>query len=234
MNSGRPWSWRTGRACPAERKRHQVLTTTRELLIQFFITLPALLVSLVFHELAHGYVSWRLGDPTAKRSGRLTLNPVKHLDPLGTLVLFITFFGSGGGMLFGWAKPVPVNPCYFKSPRHGMALVGLAGPATNLVLASAAALLLNVWVFTDELVFKVILLTFMLNLVLMVFNLIPVPPLDGSRVVGAFMDQKTYIKWARLDQYGMIFMMVLLLVMINTSLLSGIMNSLYKLFLPRL
>lgn len=209
------------------------MTTTRELLIQFFITLPALLVSLVFHELAHGYVSWRLGDPTARKSGRLTLNPVKHLDPFGTLVLFITYFGSAGAMLFGWARPVPVNSGYFKSPRHGMALVGLAGPAANLAIASAAALLLNFWPPGSDLVFAVIFRVFQLNLVLMVFNLIPVPPLDGSRVVGGLMNERTYRQWARLDQYGMIFMMVLLFVVISTRLLSGIMFSLYELFLPR-
>lgn len=208
------------------------MTTTQELLTQFFITLPALLVSLVFHELAHGYVAWRLGDSTARNSGRLTLNPVKHLDPFGTLVLFITYFGSNGAMLFGWAKPVPVNPGYFKSPRHGMALVGLAGPAANLAVASAAALLLNFWLPSDDLLLAVIFRVFQLNLVLMVFNLIPVPPLDGSRVVGGLMDERTYRKWARLDQYGMIFMMVLLFVVMYTNLLSNILFSLYKLFLP--
>lgn len=204
-----------------------------DIIIQFLITLPALLVSMVFHELAHGYVAWRLGDPTAKRSGRLTINPLKHLDAFGALVLFITYFGSAGNMLFGWAKPVPVNPGYFRSPRHGMALVGLAGPATNLVIAGAAALVLNLWLPANDLLLAVIFRVFQLNLILMVFNLIPVPPLDGSRVVGGLMDERTYRKWARLDQYGMVFMMVLLFVMISTNLLSGVIRSLYELFLPR-
>lgn len=204
-----------------------------DIIIQFLITLPALLVSLVFHELAHGYVAWRLGDPTARQSGRLTLNPLKHLDPFGTLVLFITYFGSAGSMLFGWARPVPVNPGYFRSPQHGMALVGLAGPATNLAIAGAAALLLNFWLPSDDLLLAVIFRVFQLNLILMVFNLMPVPPLDGSRVVGGLMNRQTYVRWMRLDQYGMIFMMVLLFVVISTDLLSGVMRSLYELFLPR-
>jgi Zn-dependent protease len=105
--------------------------TDKGLIVQFLIVSPLLLVSLVLHELAHGWVAWKLGDPTARAHGRLTLNPVKHLDTWGTIMLAVTFIGSQGSFFFGWAKPVPVDPRYFKDPQRGMMLVGAAGPAAN-------------------------------------------------------------------------------------------------------
>ena len=191
-------------------------------------------MSLVFHEVAHGYVAHRLGDPTAKSRGRLNLNPLKHLDPFGTLVLFLTFFGSGGSMLFGWAKPVPINPGYFKSPQKGMALVGAAGPLTNLLLAMASAFVLEDFLTTSSMAQTVVFTIFQLNVILMLFNLIPVPPLDGSRIIGAFLNRQTYIRWVRLDQYGMMFMMVVLFLMIgpfNTAFFD-VLRGIYQVFLP--
>ena len=105
-------------------------------LLVLFSLVPVLLVSLMFHELAHGLVAYWMGDPTAKRAGRLSLNPIKHLDPLGTAMFFITYLL--GWFVFGWAKPVPVSPYYFKNRQRGMALVGLAGPVTNFALAGVA------------------------------------------------------------------------------------------------
>lgn len=195
--------------------------------------LPVLLVSLVFHEVAHGFVAYRMGDKTAQSRGRLSPNPLKHLDPFGTLVLFLTFFSSAGGMLFGWAKPVPINPAYFKNPQRGMAWVGLAGPTANFIAAAGSALLLETWLHNDGLAAAVVFGLFRLNIILMMFNLIPVPPLDGSRILGAFLPRKTYMRWIQLDQYGMIFIMILLFAMWTfPTPLNGAIAALYRLFLP--
>jgi len=206
-----------------------------DLLLQLAVTAPVLLFSMTFHEVSHGYMAYRLGDKTAKNLKRLSLNPIQHLDPLGTLMLVATFLFSNGGMMFGWAKPVPVNPGNFKSHQRGMAWVGLAGPSANLLLAGISALVLNIF-YTDfhgGLLPFAILRIFQLNVILMVFNLIPVPPLDGSRVVGAFLTTRSYIKWIKLDQYGQFFIMALLLIMLNFgNVLYSIILPIYQLFLP--
>jgi Zn-dependent protease len=209
-----------------------------DLVLQFAVTLPALLVSLVFHEVSHGYVAYRLGDNTAKRLGRLSLNPIKHLDVFGTLVLFITFFSSGGQMLFGWAKPVPINPRQFKSasPQRGMMWVGAAGPAANLVIVAASSLVLEHIHISSELLLLALFRVFQLNVILMIFNLMPVPPLDGSRVLGGFLPPQAYMRWAQLDQYGMMFVLLFLFLVIGplNSVFFGIITTVYRLFLPSL
>ncbi len=188
--------------------------TDNGLLLRFLVTLPLLLVSLVIHELAHGWAAWKLGDPTAKLHGRLTLDPLKHLDVWGTVALVVTFVGSGGSFFFGWAKPVPVDPRYFKDPQRGMMLVGAAGPAANFALALVAAGL--VWLTYTWSLFaaQALALAFVLNVVLGVINLIPIPPLDGSRVVGGFLPHDLYLRWVDLDRYGSYVFMGLLVVML--------------------
>ena len=166
----------------------------------FLLLLPILLASLTFHELAHAYVATRLGDPTPREQGRLTLNPIVHLDPLGTITFVITYFLTP--FLFGWAKPVEVRPTYFRRPKQHMAVVAAAGPATNFAIALVCAAVLVHGTLTGRLR-EVVFLTYMLNLVLGIFNLLPIPPLDGSRIVGAFMSDYTYSRWSALDQYGM-------------------------------
>ena len=176
--------------------------TQNDLIAQVLLISPLLLISLVLHELAHGWVAWRLGDPTAKVHGRLTLNPIKHLDTWGTVMLAVTFLGSGGSFFFGWAKPVPVDPRYFKDGQRGMMWVGAAGPATNFAIALAAAGVM--WATYDRSYFltEAFFLLFMLNVILGTLNLMPVPPLDGSRVVGGFLPRETYKQWAALDRWG--------------------------------
>ena len=188
--------------------------TDNGLVVQFLIISPLLLVSLVLHELAHGWVAWKLGDPTAKEHGRLTLNPIKHLDVWGTVALVVTFVGSGGSFFFGWAKPVPVDPRHFKDPQRGMMFVGAAGPAANFAVALIAAGL--VWLTYTWSLFaaQTLALAFVLNVVLGVINLIPIPPLDGSRVVGGFLPRDLYLRWADLDRYGNYVFMGLLVVML--------------------
>lgn len=167
----------------------------------FLALLPIVLASLTLHELAHAYVAWRLGDPTAKQEGRLTLNPLVHVDPFGALMFGLTALLAG--LPFGWARPVPVNPGYFRRAKEGMAVVAAAGPAMNFALALVCLAAIR-HLDLSGLAFDVAEKAYIVNVVLGLFNLIPVPPLDGSRIVGAVMDNATYARWIRLDEVGMI------------------------------
>jgi Zn-dependent protease len=163
--------------------------------------------------MAHGWVAYRLGDPTAKMLGRLSPNPIVHLDPFGTLMFVISYWS---GFLFGWAKPVPVNPANFRGhPQRGMALVAIAGPVTNFLLAILCAVIAKEHGSFGDIGDRVLGYAFAVNVVLGVFNLIPIPPLDGSRIVGAFMDRRTYARWSELDQYGMIILLGLIFLLGN-------------------
>ena len=188
--------------------------TDNSLVVQFLIISPLLLLSLVLHELAHGWVAWKLGDPTAKAHGRLTLNPIKHLDRWGTVMLAVTFLGSGGRFFFGWAKPVPVDPRYFQDPQRGMMLVGAAGPITNYLLALVAAGLIWLTYTWSPWLAQALSILFALNVILGTINLIPIPPLDGSRVLGGFLPRGAYARWVTYDQYGNYVFMGLFVVMI--------------------
>ncbi|NOX20051.1 MAG: site-2 protease family protein [Nitrospirae bacterium] len=173
-----------------------------------------LLVAVTFHELAHGFVAYRLGDPTAKLAGRLTLNPLKHLDPLGTLVFIMT-------RMIGWAKPVPVNPFNLRDPKKDMIWVSLAGPAANMLIAVASALLYKiVMILPVENVFIVkkilvpvalmLQLSVILNIGLAVFNLIPIPPLDGSKILMGILPPRQAIAFSRIEPYGFFIILILL------------------------
>ena len=178
-----------------------------------------LLVGLPVHEFSHALVAYRQGDGTAKLFGRLTLNPIAHFDPVGGTLLALTFIGSaaaGGAFGFGWAKPTPVNPMNLQGGRRGEALVAAAGPLSNLLLAAVAAIPLRFLIASPELTGPVLLLAEVLslfvqiNLVLMIFNLIPIPPLDGSKVLFAFLDRRTeYQIRPILEQYGFFILMAL-------------------------
>jgi Zn-dependent protease len=179
-------------------------------LVGLLILVPVLVLSMMAHELAHAFVAYKLGDPTAKRMGRLSFNPLKHMDPLGTAMFFITYLL--GGFVFGWAKPVPVVSYYFKNRQKGMAIVGLAGPVTNFILAIVFIVILNA-IHPDPagLLFEAFSTLFAVNVVLGLFNLVPIPPLDGSRVLGAFLPRKAYERWAGMDRYGMILVLVFMI-----------------------
>jgi Zn-dependent protease len=173
-----------------------------------------LLVGFPVHEFAHALAAYRLGDSTARFMGRLTLNPIAHFDPLGGILLAVTFIASSFG--FGWAKPTPVNPSNLEGGRRGEAIVALAGPISNLVLAIAAALPLRYLLANPELarqlpamVLQVLLLFVLINLVLMVFNLFPIPPLDGSKVLFALLPPRVAWQWRpMLEQYGFILLLL--------------------------
>ena len=179
---------------------------------------PILLISLTAHELAHGWIAYRMGDPTAKSQGRLSLNPLRQLDPVGTLMFIITYLFWG--VVFGWAKPIPVSPYYFKNRQRGMAIVGAAGPVTNFILAVVFGLVLRfAGPFLAEdpssvevVIINVLFMFVQINIVLGVFNLIPIPPLDGSRVVGAFLPRGAYEKWVAVDRYGFLILIAFIVI----------------------
>ena len=194
------------------------------------VVLVIILVSMTLHELAHGYVAYILGDLTAKEDGRLTLNPLKHLDPIMSLVLPIVSYLMGG-VVFGGAKPVPVNTRNLKGGAWGMAAVALAGPLTNLLLALAAFLvghylgMLYGGGFWRDLMLDVIFI----NLGFGVFNMIPIPPLDGSRVLEAFLPFKYMRYYYELERYGMFILFFLLITGLINFLLDPIINLLWLL-----
>lgn len=200
-------------------------------ILDLVFLLPILLISMMAHEVAHGYVAYRLGDPTAKAHGRLTLNPIKHLDPLGTGMFVLTYLL--GGFVFGWAKPVPVNAYYFKNRQQGMLVVGLAGPAANFVMAVGLAVVLNLLHPAGQ-ALLVLFMAFQVNVVLGIFNLVPVPPLDGSRVLGGFLPREAYARWVELDRYGMIFILMLLFIFQRPffTVLEGAFNVVGRVLLP--
>ena len=161
--------------------------------------IPAVLLSLSFHEFSHGYVAFKLGDPTAKQAGRLTLNPLAHIDPLGTLCMLI--------FRFGWAKPVPVNVMYFKDRKKGMAITAAAGPISNLLLAFLCLLLFVPvlvyagWTAVGSYAANFLYIMVMINVGLAVFNLLPISPLDGSKILYAVLPNKIYFSIMRYERY---------------------------------
>lgn len=179
--------------------------------IELASKLLSLAAGIICHEYAHGRVAEYLGDPTAKMMGRLSFNPIKHLDPFGSIILPLFLLVSRAGFVFGWAKPVPVNPSYFKDPRRGMAYVGLAGPLTNLTLASVGSLFYRLSVFlqisTGVLFFQYFV---MVNVILAVINLVPIPPLDGSRLVAAVLPKAWLPFYDSLERYGFLILIIIL------------------------
>ena len=172
-------------------------------------------IAITFHEAAHGWVAWRLGDPTAKTLGRVTFNPLKHIDPFGTVILpALLLFGSGGRMMFGFAKPVPVDYGRLRQPRSGMVLVAVAGPASNLLLAVVAALAMHGLVAFDgdfrEWVARNLVNAVYINCLLCVFNMIPLPPLDGGRVAVGLLPPVLGMRLARLERAGFVILIAAL------------------------
>ena len=193
------------------------------------ILLPILIFSLCFHEFSHGYIAYKLGDHTAERNGRLTLNPLAHLDPIGSLM--ILFVG------FGWAKPVPVNPVNFSNPRIDMMKVAFAGPASNLILAFTGGLimrLVNIFgLLQSEMFIQTLYFFIFINISLAVFNMIPVAPLDGSQIFGNMISKNNPELALKLQMYGPKILMGIILIGMVTpfSVLGFLMMPFVKMFM---
>jgi Zn-dependent protease len=190
------------------------------------LSAPAILFGLTIHEFSHGWVAWHLGDPTAKMMGRLTLNPLKHLDPIGTIALFL--------FRFGWAKPVPIDPRNFRHPTRDMAISSLAGPGANLLTAAVAGIILRVLLLFHVGGFVTAIATYfvLFNLILCFFNLIPIPPLDGSRLVYHLLPPDLAAGYARLERYGFIILIGVIMLgqLTSINLLWLYMNPLLRIF----
>ena len=197
-----------------------------------------LIVSAIFHEYAHGWVAFKLGDPTAKDAGRLTLNPLLHLDPVGSVLLPILLVFSGSPFFIGWAKPVPYNPYNLRDPKYGDLKVALGGPGANLILAITFGLIARfislpilvkhslvvkylqgendfiLQAMQGDFMVSIFVMSFLfcfINLLLMIFNLVPIPPLDGSKVLMTFLPYKWRIKFQQIEPYGFFIIIFLLM-----------------------
>ncbi|MDD5644060.1 MAG: site-2 protease family protein [bacterium] len=193
------------------------------------IGLPIILMSIIFHEVAHGWAAYKCGDPTAKNAGRLTLNPFAHIDLQGTIIIpgiliAMNFLTKATVPVIGWAKPVPINPAYFRDWKKGMGITGIAGPLTNIVIALVLSFLLRILLlsslffkdmpildFVIEQFSKAFAFAGLINIVLAVFNMIPIPPLDGSRVVVSFLRPDQIRSYLSIEPYGIMIVFGILI-----------------------
>jgi Zn-dependent protease len=204
----------------------QELTTIQ----QVIVLVPPVLLAITLHEVAHGWAALHFGDPTAQSQGRLSLNPIRHIDPVGTILVPGLLFLSGTGFLFGWAKPVPVNYRRLRNPQRDMALVSLAGPAANIVMAILWALLLNLAIaLADSQPAIAAPLGYMsttgiiINVLLAVLNMLPVPPLDGSKVLAGFLPAKMALALLSLERFAFVIF-IGLMVLMATGVLGSILG----------
>lgn len=197
-------------------------------LLSMVTRLAAVLLCLTVHESCHGLAAYALGDPTARREHRLSLNPLRHIDWFGLLMMFVAGFG--------WAKPVPVNPNYFKKPKQGMALTALAGPVSNFLLALltllAARIFCDVAAYSEanQRILDFLLMVALLSIGLGLFNLLPIPPLDGSKVLFAVLPDRAYNQLMRYERYGMLLLFALVFFDVGSSAFSAAIEWVFELF----
>ena len=195
-------------------------------------TFTIFIIFATFHEYAHGWMAYRLGDPTAKRSGRLSLNPLAHIDPFMTIILpAMLLIFSRGRFAIGSAKPVPVNPFWLHNPKRDMIWVGLAGPSTNVAWALALIIIMKSGLFSPaHPVYFVLFICMYINIILLVFNMLPIPPLDGSRVVEGLLPDRYADQYSRLRPYGFMILMVLVFLGVFGRLLFFVLSLVIGIF----
>ena len=199
----------------------------------YALSIIILLFSVILHEVAHGLMAYKFGDHTAERAGRLTLNPIPHIDPIGTIFLPLLLKLSGSPILFGWAKPVPVNPLNFSNIKKGELFVALAGVGANFFLSISCSVLLHILeaTFPNPLLLSLAYYGVYINLVLTIFNLLPIPPLDGSKVILSQLPYDLARKYMSLERYSLLIFLSLWIIRIgNTSIIELILTSGINLF----
>jgi len=177
--------------------------------VLWLFIVPILLFSIILHEVAHGFVAYLNGDPTAKVMKRLTLNPIPHVDPVGTLMLPLILILLQSPVLFGWAKPVPFNPKYFRNFELGLFTVSIAGPLTNMILAVIFSIGLRV-AEPQSLTFVILVYAVSINIILAIFNMIPIPPMDGSKVFCVFLPRSIRMAYLSIERWGILLIFILL------------------------
>ncbi len=207
-----------------------------ESILEAFAVLSILIASAIIHEVAHGLAAEYLGDPTARAKGRITLNPIPHIDLFMTILLPLSLVLVGSPVIFGGAKPVPVDPRYFSNPRGGMGIVAIAGPLSNFVLAAGCLALSHLSFAIDgsdagllAIVGSLLGIGFLINMILGLFNLLPVPPLDGGRIAVALLPLGLARKWARLERFGLYIVAALLFSGMVGTILGPVLNFLLSL-----